>query len=237
MATLSKSQIDRLGDRLKKGSPSEADVRLLDEYRRSFGEAYEAVVLTVRDQLHLEPTGRPAKSTTSIIEKLRRESRLSQVQDIAGCRVVVVDMAAQEQVVASLLGAFPATTVMDRRANPSHGYRAVHVIVASVNKLIEIQIRSSLQHLWAELSEKFSDLFDPSLKYGGGPDKLQNVLLTTSKIVVDCEELKKKITQLQITNTASPQLESLQRDMLNYQKELEKSFMESISNLNIVEKI
>jgi hypothetical protein len=46
MATLSKSQIDRLGDRLKKGSPSEADVRLLDEYRRSFGEAYEAVVLT-----------------------------------------------------------------------------------------------------------------------------------------------------------------------------------------------
>ena len=74
MAALSKTQIDRLGDRLKKGFPSDDDLRLLDEYRLSFGAAYNLVIRTIRDKLHLEPTGRPAKSTSSIAEKLLRES-------------------------------------------------------------------------------------------------------------------------------------------------------------------
>ena len=39
---LSKTQIDRLGDRLRTGDISEADLRLLDSYRRSFTDAYEA---------------------------------------------------------------------------------------------------------------------------------------------------------------------------------------------------
>lgn len=76
---VTKTQIDRLGNRLKKGNISEADLRLLDLYRRSFTDAYEIVVGTIRKELGLEPTGRPAKSTTSISEKLRRESiRLTQ---------------------------------------------------------------------------------------------------------------------------------------------------------------
>jgi putative GTP pyrophosphokinase len=77
---VTKTQIDRLGDRLRKGNVTEADLRLLDLYRRSFVEAYEAVVGSIRQRLGLEPTGRPAKSTTSISEKLRRESiRLTQI--------------------------------------------------------------------------------------------------------------------------------------------------------------
>ena len=74
----SKSQIDRLGNRLRKGDIEEADLRLLDDYRRSFGDAYELVVGAIQTELGLQPTGRPAKSTTSISEKLNRESiRLS----------------------------------------------------------------------------------------------------------------------------------------------------------------
>ena len=88
VAILSKTQIDKLGERLKSGSPDEADLRELDEYRRSFGAGYEHVVGLVRGRLRLEPTGRPAKSTSSIVDKLRRESiRLTQIQDIAGCRI------------------------------------------------------------------------------------------------------------------------------------------------------
>lgn len=75
---LTKNQIDRLGGRLRKEDISEDDLRLLDSYRRSFTEGYEDVVGQIRDHLNLEPTGRPAKSTTSIIDKLKRESiRLS----------------------------------------------------------------------------------------------------------------------------------------------------------------
>jgi putative GTP pyrophosphokinase len=120
---LSKTQIDRLGERLKKGDITEADLRLLDSYRRSFTAAYESVIGAIRKELGLEPTGRPAKSTTSISDKLRRESiRLTQIQDIAGCRLIVSDVAEQERVVESLSGLFNETTVVDRRQNPSHGY-------------------------------------------------------------------------------------------------------------------
>jgi putative GTP pyrophosphokinase len=169
---LSTTQVDRLGNRLRRGLLVESDLRSLDDYRRSFGEAYETVVHTIREQLHLEPTGRPAKSTHSLIEKLHRESiRLAQVQDIAGCRVVVADAAEQERAVASLRTVFPEASVDDRRANPSYGYRAVHVIAKIFGVLVEIQVRTSLQHLWAEFSEKLSDVVDPSIKYGAGRTK------------------------------------------------------------------
>jgi hypothetical protein len=74
---LTKTQIDKLGDRLRQGDVSEADLILLDAYRRSFSGVYEMVIRTIRDHVALELTGRPAKSTTSVIEKLRRESRQS----------------------------------------------------------------------------------------------------------------------------------------------------------------
>lgn len=35
---LTKTQVDRFGDRLRKGNITEADLRLLDQYRRSFSE-------------------------------------------------------------------------------------------------------------------------------------------------------------------------------------------------------
>src|SRR5262245_55602894 len=98
----------------------DSDLRLLDEYRRSFAGAYETGVRVTREQLRLEPTGRPAKSTTSIVAKLQRESiRLSQVQDIAGCRIVVSDVIEQDRVVQSLAHAFPEADVVDRRATLS----------------------------------------------------------------------------------------------------------------------
>ena len=205
MATqLSKTQVDRLGDRLRKGAITEADIRLLDHYRRSFSEAYEGVVEAIRTELGLELTGRPAKSTTSISDKLRRESiRLSQIQDIAGCRLIVPDIANQNSVVESLTSLFERTTVSDRRAKPSHGYRAVHVVVNSRDKLIEIQVRTELQHLWAELSEKYSDVIDPAIKYGGGDKNLQEILIASSLTIAQEESLETQIEDI-LASESSP---------------------------------
>jgi putative GTP pyrophosphokinase len=187
---VSKTQIDRLGDRLKGGSHTETDLRLLDDYRRSFGEPYDEVVRAIR-QLGQLPTGRLAKSTRSIVEKLRRESvRLSQMQDIAGCRVVVQDIVEQDRVVEALRAAFADTSAIDRRETPSFGYRAVHIIASVSGKPVEVQVRSSLQHLWAELSEKASDVIDPAIKYGGGPNNwryVQNELSALISIQEDME--------------------------------------------------
>jgi hypothetical protein len=95
---ITKTQIDRLGERLKKGKASEADLQLLDQYRRSFSDAYELVVGTIREKLVQAPWGRPGKSNMSIVEKLRRESiRLTQMQDIAGCRLLPPNIVYQER--------------------------------------------------------------------------------------------------------------------------------------------
>jgi len=184
----SKTQIDRLGDRLKGDPHTESDLRLLDDYRRSFGEAYEAVIRTIRQRGEF-PTGRLAKSTFSIVEKLRRESiRLSQMQDIAGCRVVVANVVEQEHFVASLRIDFPRASVIDRRDKPSYGYRAVHIIAEISGKPVEIQVRTALQHLWAELSEKSSDVLDPTIKYGGGTDSWRSFLTSSSEAVAAYEK-------------------------------------------------
>lgn len=233
---------------MRKGSLTEADLRLLDNYRRSFGEAYEAIVRIIREQLQLEPTGRPAKSTGAIIEKLRRESiRLSQIQDIAGCRVVMGDITEQEEVVSSLCAAFPEASVTDRRANPSHGYRAVHVIAFASGKAVEIQVRTALQHLWAELSEKFADVYDPNIKYGGGKELIRRVLTETSEHVaklerklVDLETLEKEPSGLpELANQKYPErLEGLRAKVAQFragiaqdEEWLTKLFSDGISEL------
>ena len=184
---LTKGQVDRLGDRLRKGDIGDDDLRLLDNYRRSFSEAYEIVVGQIRDQLGLEPTGRQEKTTPSIKAKLRRQSiRLSQMQDIAGCRIVVTDLLTQDEAVGRLNTSFDNVEIDDRREKPSHGYRAVHVIVEISGKLIEIQVRTALQHLWAEVSEKLADV-DPSIKYGVGDRDMLIALNVMSKKIRDQE--------------------------------------------------
>jgi len=188
---LSKTQVDRLGDRLRKGIVAEEDLQQLDAYRRSFAGAYDEVVAIIRDATQLEPTGRPAKSTTSIIDKLRRETiRLSQMQDIAGCRVVVLNMHVQDQVVERLRSALPKAIVVDRRKQPSFGYRAVHVVATARSKLVEIQVRTELQHLWAQFSEKLSDVRDPGIKYGGGGAEIQQTLSSISTLIASLEKVE-----------------------------------------------
>ena len=190
MTSPSKGQIDRLGERLKEGLVSEDDLRELDAYRKSFTEAYDEVVAKIRSATGLEPTGRPRKTPFSILQKLRREKsmQLSRMQDIAGCRLVVAGVPEQDRLVADLVHAFEKATVVDRRQSPSHGYRAVHVIAKVMGRAIEIQVRTELQNLWAQLSEVMSDVWDPAIKYGGGHADAQRLLAVTSGNIASLEE-------------------------------------------------
>jgi putative GTP pyrophosphokinase len=110
------------------------------------------------------------------------------MQDIAGCRVVIATIVQQDRLVESLKTNFPRASVADRRENPSHGYRAVHVIAETHGKPIEIQVRSALQHLWAELSEKSADILDPTIKYGGGPELWREFLTVSATSVASYEK-------------------------------------------------
>lgn len=190
MAGLTKTQLDRLGERIRKEEISDRDLTLLDEYRRSFSPAFEQVVRKVREALDIEVAGRPAKSTPSIRDKLLRESiRFTQIQDIAGCRIVVADISEQDRTVEIIEDLFNDTVVVDRRKKPSNGYRAVHVLVKLEGKTVELQVRTVLQHLWAEFSEKLSDSFGTEIKYGKGNDEVRSLLSATSGVVASAERL------------------------------------------------
>lgn len=185
---LSGTQLTKLGERLRADEESEDDLRLLDEYRRSFSGASQYVVNLLRKELGLDPSARRAKSTRAIVDKLRRQKiRLVQIQDIAGCRVVLPSLEAQDKVRSEVLRLFPDAAVDDRRERPSSGYRAVHVIVKADGKMVEIQIRTQLQQLWAEVSEKASDRYGLDIKYGGGPDWLKLQLHDLSETVHNYE--------------------------------------------------
>lgn len=214
MQSLSKSEIDRLGDRLREAVSPE-DLRLLDEYRKSFAPSYQSVVTAVRARSELPVSGRPAKSTTAIVDKLRRESiRLSQMQDIAGCRVVVADGTQQHLIANPLVADFPNSVAFDRRGKSSHGYRAVHLVVPSGSHQVEIQIRTELQHIWAELSEKFADKFGIAIKYGGGDPTIRQELDSFSAGISQIELLESLVTPEPMTSGVIEQHKAHLRKMM-----------------------
>jgi putative GTP pyrophosphokinase len=110
------------------------------------------------------------------------------VQDIAGCRMVVRGAVEQDNAIDTLIEVFPQAVLHDRRKSPSHGYRAVHLIVRALGLPVEIQIRTRLQHGWAEISERLSDRHGAALKYGGGDPAMRELLLRTSAAVEVIED-------------------------------------------------
>jgi len=64
------------------------------------------------------------------------------------------DRRGQDELVEGIVALFGdgnrAPKVVDRRAEPMHWYRAVHVIVFPEGAPVEIQVRTGWQHEWAE---------------------------------------------------------------------------------------
>jgi len=173
----------KLGERLAASAEtSDADLEQLEEIIA----CHQAVLELARSRLDglAEATGtsqlhvsQRAKTTQTIIEKLRRQGNmyLARMQDLAGIRIVgMISFADQDRLAAEVARWFPAdpraAKIIDRRAKPSYGYRAVHVTVSLDGLNIEVQIRTFIQHVWADLMERLADRFGRQIRYGGPPD-------------------------------------------------------------------
>lgn len=200
----SKSQIDKIGDRLRNGDIDATALRELEAYRAEFAKAYTAVEQTLRDTLGHEVTGRPSKSTLAIIEKLRRQkSRLTQIQDIAGCRIIVGNILDQDSLVEAARVMLGDVVMDDKRSAPTHGYRAVHLIVHRDGKIVEVQIRTRLQHYWAEISEKLADAYGQEIKYGKGQQWALDFLNDLSRQTALLERLHTRRVKLERVHNPS----------------------------------
>ncbi|MFF4805774.1 RelA/SpoT domain-containing protein [Streptomyces sp. NPDC001351] len=171
----SKSQIVRLGEHLTKADePSDEDLAALAQLLLAYDDTLGSALEVVR-RLGFEPTSR-VKNTGTILEKLARHggSWLKSIQDLAGMRIVLNgDRTDQDEAVMVITQAFGASArepkIIDRRSQPSQGYRAVHVIVYPDGIPVEIQVRTRWQHEWADMFEKLADLIGRGIRYGEPP--------------------------------------------------------------------
>lgn len=180
---VSRKRVDSLGQQLA------AEGAVGDEHRSLFFqilEHYQQLLDNVAEEISrigYEPTTR-VKTTGTLIEKLKREHgiKLSRIQDVAGARIVIGRLRTeQDRVVAEICRLFEglprSPVVIDRRADPRHGYRAVHVIVYPEGIPVEVQIRTTLQDMWAQVFEGLADQWGRQIRYGDVPELPEAVVV------------------------------------------------------------
>lgn len=169
---------------------------IINNWRASHAFPLNALHVTLRGRAKKVDvnalTAQRLKRISSIEAKLRRfpEMKLTQMQDIAGCRAVVRDVAEVEKLVIAYRKGV-AKNPKKRHAflsekdyinHPkSDGYRSHHLVYryhsrarkhSAYNGLkVEIQIRTKLQHAWATAVEIISTFTGQALKSSVGDDR------------------------------------------------------------------
>lgn len=196
----SKSNVNRVGEILKDKREVEAysqeeteAFNTFSNWRASHAYPLHIIMKNIKKlALKISPEAicvQRLKRVKSIIIKLLRfpGMKLSRIEDIGGCRIVMPNV----ELVRILAEQYISKNKRHKRIksreknyinNPKpDGYRSIHLVYAYYSrnkvgktfndKLIEIQIRSKLQHIWATALET-NDLFNHQrIKFGQGDPK------------------------------------------------------------------
>ncbi len=188
---VNRNQIRRAGERLREaGAPSEDDRRIYNEYRDTFAEPLREVTEAMQGLADGAPVQSRLKRFETVVKKLRRgTSDLSRLEDIAGCRVVPT-MREQHQVLDRIRSGWEMVRERDYRTSPRDGYRAIHIVVRAQGRPVEVQVRTELEDLWANVSEALAERLDPEIKYGGGPTGIRQLLGGMSSFCEKVDDLE-----------------------------------------------
>jgi ppGpp synthetase/RelA/SpoT-type nucleotidyltranferase len=196
----SRNQLDKLGERLLADPVADSDLDALARYRSALRDATSRSLMLVRTYAVVHAhvvTDRTVKILPSILRKLRDTTiGLGDMDDLVGCRIVVPNRSVQDAVRADLSVFLAPIRWIDRVSTPSSGYRAVHGVRRVNGFPLEVQIRTSLQDAWANLSESLADRFGQSVKYGGGPHQVRETLDELSEQVRTLEEAEQAFRDL-----------------------------------------
>ena len=158
-------------------------------------EFYDIVLKEAKDIDTFATVAQRVKRSESIIAKLQRQpvNQLTTMQDIAGIRAIMPDLNTAQSLRERLKGIgeeHKFKTYDNYITNPKDsGYRSIHLVYKYVSPLsvplnglmIEIQIRTELQHSWATAVETMSTFLGTHLKFGEGQPKwLKYFALTSS---------------------------------------------------------
>lgn len=183
---VSKTQVDKAGDVMREwwsaidapiGDSENAAIKIIWEYRQTF--AYPMTKVSSNLRYYVAKHNSDAvfvaqrhKRLQRIVEKLERhpKMRMSQMQDVGGCRAVVNDQRAAYGVLAGIRKNWDVVGVDDYVAVPRPtGYRALHAIVRKDGCAIEVQLRTFGQQTWADEVERLDSQTTHQLKDGVGP--------------------------------------------------------------------
>lgn len=192
----SASEVDRAGAILTSSNIDTSDsgvegaLNVLNNFRSSHSFPLHIIKMLLKQRSEKEDrrviVSQRLKRLPSIYAKLAREEnmRLSQMQDVGGCRAILADIGAVQRLVDRF--------ELARRKNPKgrhifskpknyinepkiDGYRSVHYVVRYQSEndrntiyngsRVEIQIRTRLQHAWATAVETVDILAGRSLKF------------------------------------------------------------------------
>lgn len=174
--SLSQGQLKKLGKRLSarhhESFPEAVETYV--EYSLSHLPILKAVTDSLWERIAADPEvatrdiriGARLKQVRSVSAKLRRlSSGLSGMHDLAGCRVVVPDLWDQAVVTRIANSVFLVKAEYDYRKDDNRGYRGYHLVLQGFANgcepgidwpsrgLVELQVRTELQDLWANVSE------------------------------------------------------------------------------------
>lgn len=188
---VSNRKIDSIGELLKKPTIlSKPDLDILLDWRNSFSPALDYYYNKLKQEIDkndLKVLARRLKRIESIQIKLKRfkTMRLSTLQDIAGVRAVLKNEYALDRVFTQLRGQITKNKLKRIDNYHSHpkksGYRGIHFIYQNASSnMIEIQLRTELQHIWATAVEIYGELQETSFKTGDGDKKWKEFFLLLS---------------------------------------------------------
>lgn len=198
----SKKQIDKAGKTLISNAISpmeeEAALEVVNNWRASHAFPLHIITCHLR---RISPDNavvvQRLKRMDSILGKLKRFPSMSlyRMQDLGGCRVIVQSMDEVDTVIKKLKTSRMRHILKNEHdyiASPKKsGYRSHHMVyqyysdkVTDYNKnmLIEIQIRTRLQHLWATAIETMGIYTHSALKASIGDDDILRFCALTSSL-------------------------------------------------------
>jgi hypothetical protein len=189
----SKGQVDSAGralaDGTVRGVAEDGALEILNNWRASHSFPLNTFAIGLKEKSRrVDPHALVAqrlKRTPSVVQKLRRfpKMQLSRMQDIGGCRAVVMSATEVQQLHADYRKSQFKHLLVNQKdyiAEPKgSGYRGIHLVYRyrsdrkhTYNGLqVEVQLRSRIQHAWATAVETVGTFLRESLKSSEGPEQ------------------------------------------------------------------
>lgn len=241
-----KSEVKKAGKIIAAGKQDEFlyddAINTLNLWRFAHAEPLAEVVAELRTLFPNALIAQRLKRQESVTGKLNRfpTMNLYKMQDLGGCRIIVNTVDEVYEAVETIKSALSYTCRRknDYIENPKpSGYRSYHLVCShdeNPDILLEIQVRTKLQHMWATALEATSILTKTNLKSGFGDEGILHLFALYSSLFAKSEnkplvpetpdnicELKNEITQL---NAKYKLLQSLSHlsDAIDYHESHDK---------------